>query len=75
MNALYYISILPIGSEKLVRIDSQVYRLTDNRQEPQNKKIWLKRWIQGRWMHNYKKNIVSFKENWHKMKIWPQVSD
>lgn len=39
MNALYFISILPIGSEKLVRIDSQVYRLTDNRQEPQNKKI------------------------------------
>lgn len=39
MNALYYISILPTGSEKLVRIDSQVNRLTDNRQEPQNKKI------------------------------------
>lgn len=39
MNALYFISILPISSEKLVRIDSQVYRLTDNIQQPQNKKI------------------------------------
>lgn len=39
MNALYYISILPIGSEKLVRMDSHVYRLTDNIQRPQNKKI------------------------------------
>lgn len=30
MNVLYYILILLIGFEKLVRMDSYVYRLMDN---------------------------------------------
>lgn len=61
MNALYYISILPIGSEKLVRIDSQVYRLTTDKNH-KIRKFDLNVGYKGDECTTIK-NIVSFKEN------------